>query len=184
MTLIGAMLAAVDHQKVLSDMHRLRISSRPISEYVSVPVEGLLPVVYGMEYLIALLTTLALHLPVMTGQSTPDMTSLPALELADHLEQAVFAHTGQQPAGELTTAAYMPRENLILVATGLLDDLPELEAVLVHELIHWWQACSHPADPHASPAWEEEARFYENLWRREHGLRMRPMLGSPARRRS
>ena len=137
-----------------------------------------------MEYLIALLTTLALHLPAMTGQPVPDMASLPALELADHLEQAVFAHTGQQLGGELTTAAYMPRENLILVTTGLLDDLPELEAVLVHELVHWWQASSRRADPHGSQAWEEEARSHENLWRREHGLRMRPMPGSPARRRS
>jgi hypothetical protein len=161
-----------------------RISSPSSSECVSVPVEGFLTGVERMEYLIALLTTLALHLPALTGRSVPDMTTLPALELADHLEQAVFAHTGQQPDGKLTTAAYMPRENLILVTAGLLDDLPELEAVLVHELIHWWQARSHPADPRGSTAWEEEARFYENLWRREHGLRMRPTLRPHAPRRS
>jgi hypothetical protein len=41
----------------------------------------------------------------MTGQPVPDMASLPALELVDHLEQAVFAHTGQRLGGEITTAA-------------------------------------------------------------------------------
>jgi hypothetical protein len=66
-----------------------------------------------MEYLVALLTTLALELPVLTGQPIPDMTSLPTLEVADHLDQMVLAHTGQWAGGELTTAAYMPRENLI-----------------------------------------------------------------------
>lgn len=136
-----------------------------------------------MEYLIALLTTLALHLPTLTGQPSPDLGSLPALELADHLEQAVFAHTGQWIEGELTTAAYMPRENLILATTSLLDDVPELEAVLVHELVHWWQVKSRRADPHGLQAWEEEARRYENLWRRDHGLRLRPFLGTTGRPR-
>ena len=133
-----------------------------------------------MEYLIALLTTLALHLPAMTGQPVQDMVTLPALEVADQLRQAVFAHTGQRLDGELTTAAYMPRENLILVTSALLDDLPELEAVLVHELVHWWQVSSRQAEPHGSQVWEEEARCYENLWRRDHGLRLRPSLEAPA----
>jgi hypothetical protein len=136
-----------------------------------------------MEYLIALLTTLALHLPAMTGQPVQDLATLPSLEVADQLGQAVFAHTGQQLDGELTTAAYMPRENLILVTSALLGDLPELEAVLVHELIHWWQVSSHQAEPHGSQVWEEEARFYENRWRRDHGLRLRPSLEAPASHR-
>jgi predicted TIM-barrel fold metal-dependent hydrolase len=134
-----------------------------------------------MEYLIALLTTLALELPALTGQPIPEMSSLPALEVADHLDQMVFAHTGQWAGGELTTAAYMPRENLILVTNGLLDDLPEMEAVLVHELVHWWQVQGHAAGSHGLPAWEEEARGYENRWRREHGLSPRSELSGPVR---
>jgi hypothetical protein len=133
-----------------------------------------------MEYLVALLTTLALSLPDMTGQPIPDLTSLPSFEVADHLEEAVFAHTGQQAGTILTTAAYLPRENVILVTPGLLNDLPELEAVLVHELIHWWQVNSLGAHPHGGQTWEEEARAYENLWRREHGLRLRRSGISPA----
>jgi Zn-dependent protease with chaperone function len=123
-----------------------------------------------MEYLVALLTTLALQLPAFTGQPIPDMASLPALEVADHLEQVVFAHTGQWAGAELATAAYVPRENLILITTGLLNDLPELEAVLVHELVHWRQVQGHPASAKGLQAWEEEARTSENRWRREHGL--------------
>jgi hypothetical protein len=136
-----------------------------------------------MEYLLALLTTLALHLPIMTGQSLPEGARLPGLEVADRLEQAVFAHTGQQAGGGLTTAAYVPRENLILVTTALLEDLPELEAVLIHELVHWWQVHSRPADLRGGSAWEEEARAYENLWRKEHGLRLRPSSRAMPRRR-
>jgi hypothetical protein len=136
-----------------------------------------------MEYLLALLTTLALHLPALTGQPTPDVASLPALELADRLEQAVFAHTGQQAAGGLTTAAYIPRENVILLTTALLDDLPELEAVLVHELIHWWQVHSRRADARGGPAWEAEARLYENRWRQGHALPLRPPRPPVNRRR-
>ncbi len=132
-----------------------------------------------MEYLLALLTTLALSLPDMTGQPIPDLTRLPSFEVVDHLEEAVFAHTGQQAGAILTTAAYLPRENVILVTTGLLKDLPELEAVLVHELIHWWQVSSHGANPQGGQTWEEEARAYENLWRREHGLRLRRSGISP-----
>jgi hypothetical protein len=127
-----------------------------------------------MEYLVALLTTLALSLPELTGQPIPDLTRLPSFEVVDRLEQAVFAHTGQQAGTSLTTAAYLPRENVILVTTALLDDLPELEAVLVHELIHWWQVSSRGSRPDARQAWEEEARAYENLWRQGHGLRLRP----------
>src|SRR5574341_2688178 len=132
-----------------------------------------------MEYLVALLTTLALALPDMTGQPIPDLTRLPTFEVADHLEEAVLAHTGQQAGAILTTAAYLPRENVILVTTALLNDLPELEAVLVHELIHWWQVSSLGAPPHGGQAWEEEARAYENLWRQGHGLRQRPSKISP-----
>lgn len=132
-----------------------------------------------MEYLITLLTTLALSLPDLTGQSIPDLTRLPSFEVVDRLEDAVFAHTGQQAGASLTTAAYLPRENVILVTTALLDDLPELEAVLVHELIHWWQVSSRGTPPHGGPAWEAEARAYENLWRREHGLRQRRSGISP-----
>jgi len=136
--------------------------------------------VRGMEYLVALLTTLALSLPDMTGQPIPDLTRLPSFEVVDHLEEAVFAHTGQQAGAVLTTAAYLPRENVILVTTRLFNDLPELEAVLVHELIHWWQVSSHGAHPQGVQTWEEEARAYENLWRREHGLRLRRSGISPA----
>lgn len=136
-----------------------------------------------MEYLVALLTTLALHLPAMTGQPVPDVTGLPTFEVADRLEQAVFAHTGQQIGGSLATAAYLPRENVILITAGLLDDPPELEAVLVHELVHWWQVTSRRADPRGGQAWETEARTYENLWRREHGLRLRPGRVAPNRHR-
>ena len=81
----------------------------------------------------------------------------------------------------MTTAAYMPRENLILITTGLLNDLPEMEAVLIHELVHWWQVQSRDAGPHALLAWEEEARSYENRWRREHGLSPRSELSGPVR---
>ena len=117
---------------------------------------------------------LASHLPGMTGQPVPEVASLPAVEVMDRLEQALLAHTGQQPDGHLKTAAYLPRENLILVTTALLDDLPELEAVLVHELIHWWQVGSRLADPRRGQVWEDEARAYENRWRLEHGLPLRP----------
>jgi hypothetical protein len=126
-----------------------------------------------MEYLIALLTTLALSLPDLTGQPIPDLARLPSFQVVDRLEEAVFAHTGQQAGATLTTAAYLPRENIILVTTALLNDLPELEAVLVHELIHWWQATSVGPLPHGGQAWEEEARAYENHWRQGHGLRPR-----------
>jgi hypothetical protein len=136
-----------------------------------------------MEYLVALLTALAMQLPTMTGQPVPDMVNLPAFEVADHLEQAVFAHTGQQVGGGLATAAYLPRENMILLTAALLDDLPELEAVLVHELVHWWQVQSRRADPHGGQAWEDEALAYENAWRREHHLRLRPSRMPPNRRR-
>lgn len=132
-----------------------------------------------MEYLVALLTTLALSLPDMTGQPIPDLTRLPSFEVADHLEEAVLAHTGQRAGTSLTTAAYLPRENVILVTTALLNDLPELEAVLVHELIHWWQVSSHGAHPQGGQTWEEEARAYENLWRRGHGLHLRRSGISP-----
>ncbi|HSD51618.1 MAG TPA: hypothetical protein VLG48_09430 [Candidatus Methylomirabilis sp.] len=132
-----------------------------------------------MEYLVALLTTLALSLPDMTRQPIPDLTRLPSFEVVDHLEEAVFAHTGQQAGASLTTAAYLPRENIILVTTTLLNDLPELEAVLVHELIHWWQVSSLGPLPHGGQAWEEEARAYENRWRQGHGLRQRPWRISP-----
>jgi hypothetical protein len=136
-----------------------------------------------MEYLVALLTTLALHLPTLTGQPIPDVASLPAFEVPDRLEQAVFTHTGQQRGGELATAAYLPRENVILVTSALLDDLPELEAVLIHELVHWWQVRSHRAGPHGGQAWEDEARAFENHWRREHNLRLRSALPPAIRRR-
>lgn len=136
----------------------------------------------SVEYLFALLTTLALHLPALTGQPLAEEASLPAVEVADNLAQAVFAHTGHHSGGGLTTAAYLPRENLILIAVELLEDVPELEAVLVHELVHWWQVKIRRTDPHGGPAWEDEARRYENLWRREHGLRVRPS-SSPDRRR-
>ena len=132
-----------------------------------------------MEYLIALLATLALSLPDLTGQPIPDLARLPSFEVVDRLEEAVFAHTGQQAGASLTTAAYLPRENIILVTTVLLNDVPELEAVLVHELIHWWQVRSLGTPPHGGQAWEEEARAYENLWRREHGLRLRRSGISP-----
>ncbi len=132
-----------------------------------------------MEYLVALLTTLALSLPDMTGQPIPDLARLPSFEVVDRLEEAVFAHTGQQAGAILTTAAYLPRENVILVTNTLLNDLPELEAVLVHELIHWWQVSSLGPLPHGGQVWEEEARAYENLWRREHGLRLRRSKISP-----
>ena len=92
-----------------------------------------------MEYLIVLLTTLALHPPDMTGHPVPEVSLLPALEVADRLEDAILTHTGQQSAGPLRTAAYLPRENVILITTTLLDDSQELEAVLIHELIHWWR---------------------------------------------
>ena len=128
-----------------------------------------------MEYLIALLTTLALQLPALTGRPMLGKGSLPALEVADNLDRAVFAYTGQQSGGDLGIALYLPRENVILVATPLLDDLPELEAVLVHELIHWWQVESPRADSYGGAKWEEEARAYENLWRRQHGLPLRPL---------
>ena len=159
-----------------------RISSRSRPQYGSVLATRLL-IGWTMEYLIVLLTMLAMHLPSLTGHPVPDMATLPSLEVAEHLEQAVFAHTGQHLGGELTTAAYMPRENLILVTTALLDDLPELEAVLVHELVHWWQVGSHRAEPRGSQVWEQEARFYENLWRRDHGLRPRQRLSPPTRHR-
>jgi hypothetical protein len=133
-----------------------------------------------MEYLIALLTTLALSLPDLTGQPTPDLARLPSFEVVDRLEEAVFAHTGQQAGASLTTAAYLPRENVILVTTALLNDLPELEAVLVHELIHWWQVSSRGLHTHGGQDWEVEARAYENLWRQGHGLRQRPSRVSPA----
>ncbi|OGC01176.1 MAG: hypothetical protein A3G35_12125 [candidate division NC10 bacterium RIFCSPLOWO2_12_FULL_66_18] len=136
-----------------------------------------------MEYFVALLTTLALYLPALTGEPIPDVASLPAFEVADRLEQAVFAHTGQRRGGELTTAAYLPRENVILLTSALLEDLPELEAVLVHELVHWWQVRSDRAGPHGGQAWEDEARAFENSWRREHHLRLRPPLPPPNRRR-
>ena len=132
-----------------------------------------------MEYLIALLTTLALSLPDLTGQPIPDLARLPSFEVVDRLEEAVFAHTGQQAGASLTTAAYLPRENIILVTTVLLNDVPELEAVLVHELIHWWQVRSLGTPPHGGQAWEEEARAYENRWRQGHGLRQRPSRISP-----
>jgi len=132
-----------------------------------------------MEYLIALLTTLALSLPDLTGQPVPDLARLPSFEVVDRLEEAVFAHTGQQVGASLTTAAYLPRENIILVTTALLNDFPELEAVLIHELIHWWQVSSSGAHPSGGQAWEEEARAYENLWRRGHGLRLRQLRISP-----
>ena len=127
-----------------------------------------------MEYLTALLTTFALSLPDLTGQPIPDLTRLPSFEVVDRLEEGVIAHTGQQAGASLTTAAYLPRENIILIATALLNDLPELEAVLVHELIHWWQVSSRRPLPRGRQVWEEEARAYENLWRQGHGLRQRP----------
>lgn len=127
----------------------------------------------------ALLTTLALSLPALTGQPIPELTGLPCFEVVDRLEEAVFAHTGQQPGVSLTTAAYLPRENMILITTALLNDLPELEAVLVHELIHWWQVSNHGSLPPGRQAWEEEARAHENLWRRDHGLRLRPSRTTP-----
>jgi len=136
-----------------------------------------------MEYLISLLTTLALHLPSMTGQPVPDLTRLPALEVTPRLEEAVFAHTGQRGGGQLQTAAYLPGENVILITPPLLDDLPELEAVLVHELIHWWQVATRRADHRGGQAREDEARAYENLWRREHGLRLRPSRAPSSRPR-
>lgn len=132
-----------------------------------------------MEYLIVLLTTLALHLPDMTGHPVPELGCLPAVEVADRLEEAVLAHTGQQSGGPLRTAVYLPRENAILITTALLDDLPELEAVLIHELIHWWQVSTRRGDPREGQAWEDEARMYENRWRREHGLRLRPARMPP-----
>ena len=132
-----------------------------------------------MEYLIALLTTLALSLPDLTGQPIPDLARLPSFEVVDRLEEAVFAHTGQQAGAILTTAAYLPRENIILVTTALLNDHPELEAVLVHELIHWWQVNSLGTPTHGGQAWEEEARAYENLWRRGHGIRQRQPRNLP-----
>ncbi|MBI4736999.1 MAG: hypothetical protein HY766_13245, partial [candidate division NC10 bacterium] len=67
---------------------------------------------------------------------------------------------------------------------ALLDDLPELEAVLIHELTHWWQVRSRRAGPHGGQAWEDEARAFENSWRRERHLRLRPPLPLPSRRRS
>jgi Zn-dependent protease with chaperone function len=136
-----------------------------------------------MEYLVALLTTLALHLPALTGQPAPDLSVLPSFEVVSHLEQAVFSHTGHRGGGTLTTAVYLPRENVILLTAALLDDPQELEAVLVHELVHWWQVHSRQADPRGGPMWEEVARYYENLWRKEHGLRLRPSPAPPYRRR-
>lgn len=135
-----------------------------------------------MEYLVTLLTSLALHLPTLTGQPVPDLASLPELEVAHRLEEAVFAHTGQHGDGDLTTAAYLPRENVILVTSSLLDDLPELEAVLVHELVHWWQVRSLRAGPHGGQAWEDKARAYENIWRQQRHLRLRPSPPHPRRR--
>ncbi len=134
-----------------------------------------------MEYLVALLTTLALQLPALTGQPIPDLANLPSLEVADRLNQVVLAHTGQWAGGDLATAAYMPGENLILVASGLLTDLPEMEAVLIHELVHWWQVQSHAADTRGIQAWEEQARSLENRWRRGHGLSPRSELSGPLR---
>lgn len=136
-----------------------------------------------MEYLIALLTTLALQLPTLTGHPGPGVDRLPALELADNLDRAVFTYTGQQSAGDPGIALYLPRENAILITAALLEDLPELEAVLVHELTHWWQVESRRADLHGGATWEGEARVYENLWRREHGLRLRPARILPSRPR-
>ena len=132
-----------------------------------------------MEYLIALLTTLALQLPTLTGHPAPGEDRLPALEVADDLDQAVFAYTGQQGRGDLGIALYLPRENVILVKATLLDDLPELQAVLLHELTHWWQVESRRSDVHGGAKWEEEARSYENLWRRQHGLQLRLPLILP-----
>ncbi len=136
-----------------------------------------------MEYLIALLTALAVQLPSLNGHPVPGVESMPALEVADNLGQAVFAYTGQESGGDLGIALYLPRENVIIVNSALLDDLPELQAVLVHELIHWWQVWSRRADSRGGANWEEEARTYENLWRRKHGLPLRPTRILPTRTR-
>jgi len=126
-----------------------------------------------MEYLLALLTTLALQLPMLTGHAVPGEDRLPALEVAENIDQAVYDYTGQQSGGVLGVALYFPHENVILITASLLDDPPELEAVLVHELIHWWQVESRRSELSGLAKWEEEARSCENLWRRAHGLRPR-----------
>ena len=126
-----------------------------------------------VEYLLALLTTLALQLPTLTGHAVPGEDRLPALEVVENVDQAVYAYTGQQNGSDLGVALYLPHENAIVITTSLLDDLSELEAVLVHELIHWWQVESRRPELSGKAKWEEEARNYESLWRRQHGVRAR-----------
>ena len=136
-----------------------------------------------MEYLLALLTTLALQLPILTGHAVPGEDKLPALEVVENVDQAVYAYTGQQTGSDVGVALYLPHENVIVITASLLDDLSELEAVLVHELIHWWQVESRRPELTGEAKWEEEARYYENLWRREHGLRARSMRILPTHSR-
>jgi len=115
-----------------------------------------------MDYLAVLLLCLTLDLPDLTGKLIPALTDLPAIEVSDDLGRAVLAHTGQT-AGWLTTGAYLPRENVILIQTPLLDDTEELKAIIVHELVHWVQSLG--PDRYQPQVWEAEARSFEKKWR-------------------
>ena len=108
----------------------------------------------------------------------------PAVKSLDDFDFLAVPALNRQHLVELSRCEWIDRrENVILLTSALLEDLPELEAVLVHELVHWWQVRSDRAGPHGGQAWEDEARAFENSWRREHHLRLRPPLPPPNRRR-
>lgn len=115
-----------------------------------------------------LLVALLLEIQALTGWTLPE-AALPGLTLVAQVDVEIASGTGGHSAGQVKDAVYVPQWNVIFAEKRLLKDSQEFQAILVHELVHFWQATRGPK-PQFS---EAEARRVENLWRARHGMKRR-----------
>lgn len=115
-----------------------------------------------------LILGLIMEIQALTGWPVPDVP-LPGLTVVTQVDLAIAAEVGVMPPGKKTRAVYIPKWNVIFVEEKLADDPQELNAVLLHELVHWYQSNRGKVPQYD----ESEARRIENQWRRKNGVKPR-----------
>ena len=119
-----------------------------------------------------LLVALALEIQALMGWSLP-AAELPGLTLVEEEDVVIASGTGGHSAGRVRDAVYVPEWNVIFVEQKAIADPQEFQAILVHELVHWWQAKRIAPSTKRRTEWEVEARQVENRWREKNGVKRR-----------